>query len=164
MIISDDHGASWHIGGMPDANANENTITAINDTLLYVSMRSSGHNNQRPYCREVAWSTDGGISFGAVAHDCDLPDSICQGSLLTFHTDDGASILLFSNPASQRRERLTVRASRDGGKTWDAGRLIYGGSAAYSDLVQIDDEMVGLLFERDLYHSITWTTLKIKEL
>ena len=69
--------------------------------------------------------------------------------MLSIRPKDGADILLFSNPKSQRRERLTVRASQDGGQTWSNGLLIYGGSAAYSDLVQINEKTVGLLFERD---------------
>lgn len=164
MIISDDHGVSWRIGGMPDTRANENTIAEIEENHLYVNMRSSDHSNRKPYCREVAWSSDGGENFGPVEHDCNLPDSICQGSLLSFQRKDGSRQLVFSNPGSQRRERLRLRSSKDGGKTWSDGLLIYEGSSSYSDLVQMDDETIGVLFERDLYNAITMVTCNIKTL
>ncbi|PHN05926.1 sialidase family protein [Flavilitoribacter nigricans] len=164
MIISDDHGKNWRIGGLPETNANENTVAEIETNQLYVNMRSSNHNNRKPYCREVAWSPDGGDNFGPTAYDCKLPDSICQGSLLRFNREDGLHMLVFSNPASQRRERLTVRTSADGGRNWSAGTLIYGGSAAYSDLVQIDGKTLGILFERDLYQTITFVRSRLSTL
>jgi sialidase-1 len=164
MIISDDHGASWRIGGVPGNYGNETCIAQVNDNEIYVNMRSSRHNNQRPYCREVVWSRDGGDTFGAAKHDCELPGSICQGSLLAFRNGEGGKDLIFCNPASQRREQLRVRRSQDGGKSWSRGRLIYGGSAAYSDLVQIDQSRLGVLFERDLYEAITFTTVSLESL
>ncbi len=56
--------------------------------------------------------------------------------------------LLFANPASARRERLTVRLSYDEGATWPVSRVLHDGPAAYSSLVMLRDLSVGLLFER----------------
>jgi sialidase-1 len=54
---------------------------------------------------------------------------------------------LFSNPASLKRERLTVRASYDKGATWPVAKLIYVGPAAYSCMTILPDKTVGILFE-----------------
>ena len=160
MILSDDHGATWRIGGEPDMIANENSVAELEGGRVYTNMRMSGHDNSKPYCRLVSWSENGGESFGLTDLDRQLLCSICQASVLSVRRQDAADLLLFSNPNSQRRERMTVRASQDGGRTWNKGLEIYSGSAAYSDLVQIDKDSVGLLFERGLYASITFVRLK----
>jgi sialidase-1 len=48
----------------------------------------------------------------------------------------GKDILIFSNidTAKATRERATVWASFDGGKTWPVKRLVYDGRSAYSSL------------------------------
>jgi sialidase-1 len=48
----------------------------------------------------------------------------------------GKDILIFSNidTAQAKRERATVWASFDGGKTWPKKRLVYDGPSAYSSL------------------------------
>jgi sialidase-1 len=156
IIFSDNHGVTWNIGGIPDAIANENSIADLGNNQLYINMRMSDHTNQKPYCRLEAWSEDGGDTFGEASLAGDLTTSICQASVLNFKTENDTDILLFSNPASWRRERMTIKSSTDKGKTWNNGILIYEGSSAYSDLVQIDDKTVGLLFERDTYGKITF--------
>ena len=157
MIISDDHGTTWQIGGIPvDALANENTVADLGNNELYLNMRSSDHNNSKPYCRKVTWSNDGGSSFDKTLLDSTLVSPICQGSVLNFKFLDGQNLLLFSNPASWRRERMTIRTSSDNGKTWTNNFLIYEGSSAYSDLVQVDEKTAGLLFERDTYGKISF--------
>lgn len=160
IILSDDHGATWRIGGESDMLANENSVTELEDGRLYVNMRMSGHDNSKPYCRLISWSNNGGESIGPTDLDRQLTCSVCEASVLRFRRRDCADFLLFSNPNSQRRERMTVRASQDGGRTWNKGLEIYAGSSAYSDLVQLDNEMAGLLFERDHYASITFVRLK----
>jgi sialidase-1 len=162
MIVSDDHGSTWHIGGIPDALANENSIADLGNNQLYVNMRSSEHNNSKPYCRKVAWSEDGGETFGETSLDTELTSSICQGSVLSFKCEDDSNLLLFSNPNSWRREWMTVRASKDNGHSWSKGIRIYDGSSAYSDLVQIDEKTVGLLFEKDTYGTIAFVRFNPK--
>ncbi len=42
---------------------------------------------------------------------------------------------------------MTIRASTDGGTTWRPVHTVNGLPAAYSDLVRVDADTVGLLFE-----------------
>ena len=55
--------------------------------------------------------------------------------------------LLFANPASRKRERLTVRLSRDDGATWPLSRVLHTGSAAYSCLARFAGERAACLYE-----------------
>jgi sialidase-1 len=42
---------------------------------------------------------------------------------------------------------MTVRLSRDDGRTWPAARLIHEGPSAYSSLARLPDGSIGLLYE-----------------
>ena len=42
---------------------------------------------------------------------------------------------------------MTLRASFDDGVTWPASLVIHENMSAYSDIVRLPDEMIGLLYE-----------------
>jgi sialidase-1 len=57
------------------------------------------------------------------------------------------------------RERMTVRLSYDECRTWNAGKVLYDGPSAYSDLCVLPDRTIGCLYERGVEHAyekITW--------
>lgn len=145
VIFSDDHGATWEIGGIEEEKTNESTVVERADGSLLHNMRSYHGKNRRA----VATSGDGGRTWSAVRLDEALIEPVCQASLLrgTWPGDGGRSRLLFSNPASTKREKLTVRVSYDEGATWPVSRLIHGGPAAYSCLARWGDASIGCLFE-----------------
>jgi sialidase-1 len=64
---------------------------------------------------------------------------------------DAGGWLLFANPDSLvARERLTIKASNDGGMTWPMQQRLLldeGRSAGYSCLTMIDAQTVGILYE-----------------
>jgi sialidase-1 len=69
----------------------------------------------------------------------------------------GKNVLVYCGPGhSTERRDLTMLASFDEGKTWERKTIVHAGPAAYSDLVKLDDEHVGVLFEagRRLYDEI----------
>jgi len=57
---------------------------------------------------------------------------------------------------------MTVRLSYDEGKTWPVAKVIYEGSAAYSDLVVLPDGGIGCLYERDGYRKITFARFNLR--
>ena len=60
------------------------------------------------------------------------------------------TLLLFSGPNSEtNRKQMTIKGSHDFGKSWPLTKEIYSGTSAYSDLVQIDANTLGILYERD---------------
>lgn len=77
-----------------------------------------------------------------------VPDPTCQGSLIRLPDSAGKNSLLFSNPASTSRERMTVRLSKDGGETWPLSCVLHEGSSAYSSLVMLPDGRAACLYER----------------
>lgn len=141
VIYSDDHGATWQIGGIsPLDKANESTVAALSDGQLMLNMRHSGG------LRYVATSDDHGESWKNMKTDPTLIEPVCQGSLLSFMVNNKHT-LFFSNPASTRREKMTIRLSEDDGKTWAKKYEVYAGPTAYSDLIQISGSEIGILYE-----------------
>ena len=161
-LYSDDGGKSWHLSESLDDNTNECAVVELADGRLLLNMRSYHGRNRRA----IAFSADGGKSWSPVKLDAALIEPVCQASLLRYSWPEngGKSRLLFSNPASKRRERLTIRLSYDEGRTWPVSRLVYAGSAAYSSLAVLPDKTIGLLYERDNYGKITFSTFTLKQL
>jgi sialidase-1 len=60
--------------------------------------------------------------------------------------------LLFANPASTRREHLTVRWSTDDGRTWSHSRRLHQGPAAYSCLAVASEDTYACLYEAGRKH------------
>jgi sialidase-1 len=145
IIYSDDHGATWHIGGVEDRFTNESTIAERVDGSLLHNMRSNHGKNRRA----IASSEDGGATWSSVQSDETLIEPVCQASLLrcTWPGEGQKSRLLFSNPASLKREKMTVRLSYDEGATWPASRQLHAGPAAYSCLTMLPEGSVGCLYE-----------------
>jgi len=143
VIYSDDAGQTWQLGGSAGPQSNESTIAELPDGTLMLNMRSYAGVHRRT----VSLSRDGGLTFTPPQPDAALVEPVCQGSLLRFGQGRNA-MLLFANPASTKRENLTVRASRDHGQTWTASQTFHAGPAAYSNLVALDTRTAGLLYER----------------
>jgi sialidase-1 len=98
----------------------------------------------------VATSDDLGQTLSAASADRALIEPPAQASILRLTTTKShdRNRLLFANPASARRERMTVRLSYDEGTSWPVARVIHDGPAAYSSLVVLPDRSIGVLFER----------------
>lgn len=146
VIFSDDHGKTWQMGGVEAEMTNESTAVELSDGSLLHNMRSYHKKNRRA----VARSRDAGLTWSSVALDDALIEPVCQGSILrcTWPENGNPSRILFSNPASTKREKLTVRLSYDEGSTWPVSREIQSGPAAYSCLTILPDTSIGCLFER----------------
>jgi sialidase-1 len=142
VIYSDDRGATWKLGGVVGPGCNESQVAELDDGTLLLNMRSFQGNNRRL----IATSKDGGATFTKPAADPALLEPVCQASLIRVPGEKNT--LLFSNPASTKREKMTVRLSRDGGKTWPVSRLLHAGPAAYSCLAVLPDGRIACLYER----------------
>jgi len=148
VIVSDDRGATWRLGGIaPIRGVNECAVVELTDGTLRLTMRNYDQSRK---VRQVAFSADGGESWHDQRFDDVLIEPICQAAIDRLRWPDGNSpgMILFSNPASQRRrERLTVRGSFDDGRTWPVAIVLHSGPAAYSDLAVLADGRIACLYE-----------------
>jgi len=147
-IVSDDHGATWRLGGMaPKRGVNECAVVELADGRLLLTMRNYDRAKK---VRQVAFSDDGGETWRDQGFDDTLIEPVCQAAIdrLRWPEGDAPGVLLFSNPASQsKRERMTVRGSFDDGRTWPVSLLLHAGPAAYSDLAVLADGRIACLYE-----------------
>jgi sialidase-1 len=146
VIYSDDRGATWKLGGVLGEMTNECQVVELQDGSLLMNMRSYHKKNRRA----IATSKDGGLTWSDVTLDDALVEPVCQASFLRFTTADRhqKNRLLFANPASTKREKMTVRVSYDEGKTWPVAKLLNAGPSGYSALAVLPDLTVGCLYER----------------
>jgi sialidase-1 len=139
-LYSDDHGATWKIGAVQEQKTNESTVVELSDGTVLQNMRSYQGQN----CRAIATSNDGGLSFGPVTLATNLVEPVCQGSLLRLQSGE----ILFANPASTKREKMTIQISKDDAKTWTTSHVLHAGPSAYSCLAQLADGTALCLYER----------------
>jgi sialidase-1 len=148
LFFSDDGGNTWTLGSSADPGTNESQVAELADGRLLLNMRN--HPPKPENFRMIARSGDGGRTLSAASPDRALIEPPAQASLLRYSTvkSDGRNRLLFANPASRTRERMTVRLSYDEGESWPIARVLHEGPAAYSSLVVLPDRSIGVLFER----------------
>lgn len=148
-VYSDDGGTTWHIGYVDDTtegydNPNESTATELLDGRLYVNARDAG---TAAGTRSDAYSVDGGTTLvKPFRPQATITTAVVEGSVLQVRGPHAT--LVYAGPADPTfRAAMTVRTSVNQGATWSAGYALSGLPAAYSDLVQLDNDTVGLLYE-----------------
>lgn len=158
VIYSDDAGATWKLGGTVGPDCNECQIVELTDGMLLLNIRSYLGN----HCRLVSLSKDGGLTWSKPAEDKALIEPVCQASVVRYPGKEAG--ILFCNPASTKREKLTVRLSRDDGKTWPVAKLLHDGPAAYSCLAVLAEGTIACLYERGAkgpYENITFARFSL---
>ena len=161
VIYSDDHGKTWKLGGTtPQDQVNECTVAELNNGLLILNMRNYDRTQKS---RKISFSEDGGITWSAIQPDTTLIEPICQASLIF---DKKNRKLWFLNPASEKsRTNMTLKSSKDSGKTWKVEKVLHTGPSAYSDLTLINKNTLGCLYEGGKlspYEGIVFTTFEFK--
>ncbi|MEF3405651.1 sialidase family protein [Agromyces sp. CCNWLW203] len=148
-VYSDDHGATWHAGTPVGTGMDENKTVELSDGRIMLNSRDSARSG----FRKVAYSTDGGVTYGPVTIDTELPDPTNNAAIVRAYPNapqgsDAAKVLLFSNAASSSsRSNGVVRISYDDGATWPKARVFQPAGMAYSTLATLPDGKVGLLYE-----------------
>ena len=141
-MFSDDGGKTWQTSEpFPENGTGEACVVELADGRIYYNSRIHWQERPRNTRRRSAISNDGGKTWTDWKIVDALPDGHqhrsygCMGGLVRLPVA-GRDILIFSNIATSnaRRERATVWASFDGGKTWPIKRLVFDGPSAYSSL------------------------------
>ncbi|MEZ6114097.1 MAG: sialidase family protein [Pirellulaceae bacterium] len=141
-MFSDDGGKTWQTSEpFPENGTGEAALVELSDGRIYYNSRVHWDARPRNTRRRSAISEDGGMTWKDFAIVDILPDGHqhrsygCMGGLTRLPVQD-RDILIFSNidTSNPVRERATVWASFDGGKTWPVKRLVFEGPSAYSAL------------------------------
>ncbi len=157
-IYSDDGGKTWQKGYDHAERSGkiahiEGTITELPNGNLYISYRDKLNNKGRTIWSGV--STDGGLTVSGFKLQSALSIYSVKGSALSL-TGTHSNQLLYSSPtandpkANSHRRDMGVYVSMDNGLTWRAKPYhveLESTPAAYSDLVQLNDSTVGILYE-----------------
>ena len=146
-LYSDDHGDNWHTGdivvndGPLCTNPSESVAVEIAPTqeglqsTVLLNIRTETPRNRRL----ITYSPDGISNWSEPFFHEDLFEPVCCAGMSAY-----GNMVLFSNPDSSRepapggvfwpRRNLTLRLSRDGGRTWPESYIVDPGAAGYSDL------------------------------
>jgi sialidase-1 len=149
VLYSDDGGQNWRHGRAATINhSDECQVVELNDGRLYMNARSRMGKRRRAF----SFSGDGGQTWSPIRNDPGMPERSCQGSTLRL----GPGLIGVAHPVDeQARRELTVRASRDEGRTWPVSRVVDAGAAAYSDMAVNRRGEVLVAYESRQYQAIT---------
>ncbi len=123
---------------VPEFRHGECTIVERRDGSLLMNMRTSAPGVYSFGYRLTSVSADHGMTWSKPVVDKNLPCPACQASMIRLNGKE----MLFLNPAVNHhggfsiwsRKKLTLRLSRDEGRSWEASRVLNEGLAGYSDL------------------------------
>jgi sialidase-1 len=158
-IYSDDHGQTWQAGAVVAPNAppfrspNESILAPLAGGRVLLMARSPSAANRKI----VSISPDGATGWSAPQFHDQLWEPICMSGL----TAHPSGALVYSNPhtlarapdgreipgKAGKRENLSIKISRDEGRTWPFNRTLEAGPSAYSDLGVLPDGSVICLYE-----------------
>lgn len=166
-FYTDDHGKTFRISdNINIPGSNEAIATELSNNRMMMSVRNQKGDIRR---RILAYSSDGGASWDTAYFDQQLPDPVCQGTLLTLGYKKGKAIVAHCNAADEKlRDNLTLRISEDEGKTWKTSIVIDKSAVsgkrdwtAYSDLVKVGKK-IGVFYERNGYAEIVFKVVSWK--
>jgi sialidase-1 len=154
VLYSDDHGLTWAVTGEFGLDTAEGDVAELMDGSVLYTLRSDDPNIQSecfPYqhCMMSARSFDHGTTFENLIYQSALVDSGCKGGISSF-VDDGTIVFVNSANAVARSD-VTLRISRDEGRTWYGSQLIYDGKSGYVDVdtsVQGGQKYAHVVFEK----------------
>lgn len=149
ITCSKDHGKSWNVSPPARDNTTECAVAELSDGSLLLNIRDNRNRSDKSETngRAVSQTTDLGKTWSVHSTDHSaFPEPVCMASLIA--DPHGKGTLYFSNPNSKKsRSQMTIRRSTDDGKTWPHQILLDTKGGAYSSLVMIDTDHLGILYE-----------------
>jgi sialidase-1 len=163
-IYSDDQGRTWQAGEVivlttdRTPNPSEHLLVELSDGNVMANMRSESKLHRRL----VSVSPDGATGWSEPKFDENLYDPICMAGFARMQpaAADDFGFLLFANPDSSQassqsktpkrvreRRNLTLRVSRDEGKSWPVAQVIEPGPSGYCDVAVGPEGTAYLLYE-----------------
>ncbi|HOT37393.1 MAG TPA: sialidase family protein [Candidatus Latescibacteria bacterium] len=158
-VFSDDHGHTWQRGGFVPGGilGNEDQLVELADGRILLDFRQAEGDH-----RWFAESTDGGRTWSQPRVGEPVSPVACAIERFTLKSaGDDKNRIIWSGPKGPGRENLVVRISEDEAASFPNELLVATGKAAYVDAARLKDGSIGLLWEREHYQFITFTTLDL---
>lgn len=150
---SKDRGKTWTVSQPARDDTTECAVAQLSNGSLMLNMRDNRNRrikDQPGNGRAISTTKDLGKSWEVHSSDHRLlPEPTCMASLIAAKID-GKHRLYFSNPRNPLgRSMMTLQMSDDDGVTWPESQriLLDSRGGAYSSLVMIDDQTIGILYE-----------------
>ena len=163
---SDDHGDTWTLGELiPGGNENKAVVRSDGSLLM--------HSRATPF-RLTAVSVDGGQSYSPAQPHHELPDPSDNGSVTRF--DGLPNVTSFARPETKNwllathnhdpllRRNTLLKLSQDNGATWPFAVVLCAGSSQYSTATRLPNGLIGVLYERQGYQEIVFSTVDPQDL
>jgi hypothetical protein len=151
MLYSDDHGETWHAGGVvplnPQLRNNESRMVELSDGTLLWNARTFGLNH-----RAISLSRDRGVTWSPMTPYTQLPVQYSCDSGFTAWVDAPGyeqPPLLYSTISKRRHDptnTLQVYLSPDDGRSWPVSKTVHTGPCNYSDIAILPDRSVLVLY------------------
>lgn len=139
IIYSDDYGKTWNPGEpTPVGGVGECSVAEIGEGTLMLNMRAD-----EGFYRKSCTSMDGGLTWSSPQISIDQIDCKCQGSILSI----GGAVFLSNAASATERINMTIKKSTDNGKNWKGQYTVYEGNSGYSDIVELSDSQIAIIYE-----------------
>ena len=139
IIYSDDYGKTWKPGEpTPVGGVGECSVAEIGEGTLMLNMRAD-----EGFYRKSCTSIDGGLTWSSPQISIDQIDCKCQGSILSI----GGAVFLSNAASATERINMTIIKSTDNGKNWKGQYTVYEGNSGYSDIVELSDSQIAIIYE-----------------
>ena len=163
LLYSSDNGITWNrTEDIPGVMSSENEVVELEDGTIRMFYR--GHSGKVAYADFVK-NEQGGYDVGSAVtvDECSVTSTCNMGAIAYSKKIDGKQVILVSMPQGPNRANgkvFTFLVNDDAGKTM---RLIHtldveggGESFTYSNMTELPDGSVGLLWEGGGYNTEIW--------
>ena len=128
-------------------------LPGLDPSTLFASMRidsvaphCTGPAGGAKKCRRTMRTTAASLNWSAPLDAGSLPDPGCKGGLAVWEA--GGGILQANDASDSKRVNISVHLSMDRGVTWPHSQVICADQGGYAVVDMLDDNMIGVLFER----------------
>lgn len=172
ITYSKDSGKTWQTSNPAvKEETTENMAVEMTDGTVMLNMRANSNRTDTSSHNGRAIAVTNNLGQTWLEHETShkaLQEPTCMASIIRHdYTRNGKrqSVLLFCNPNSKvARNFITVKASKDDGKTWDSKVLLDEWKGrGYSCMTSIDNDTIGVLYESS-QADLVFQTIELKDL
>lgn len=146
VLYSDDEARSWklsqYVPVTKTETGNECLIAETDNGDVIMNARS-----QKSKHRLTSISKDGGASWSPFEYSQELKNRPCNCGLLKFSYGEQSRMFFSYNNSLSKRANGFIAMSKDDGKSWPVKKQVVPGLFGYSQLVQCDDDTLGMIYE-----------------